>query len=93
MWANKAAYLFMLPGLLWYLVFHYLPILGNVIAFKHYSVFVGIMDSSWVGLDNFRKMVDGPDFLQALKNAITISSLQIIFAFPAPLALTLRWLQ
>lgn len=79
----------MLPGLLWYVVFHYLPILGNVIAFKQYSVFIGILDSPWVGFDNFRKMVDDPDFLRALKNTIIISSLQIIFAFPAPLALAL----
>lgn len=88
-WANRAIYLFMLPGLLWYVVFHYLPILGNVIAFKQYSVFIGILDSPWVGFDNFRKMVDDPDFLRALKNTIIISSLQIIFAFPAPLALAL----
>ncbi|HWV23745.1 MAG TPA: hypothetical protein VNZ58_06125, partial [Thermomicrobiales bacterium] len=88
-WANRAVYLFMLPGLLWYVVFHYLPILGNVIAFKHYSVFVGILDSPWVGLDNFRKMINDPDFLRALKNTLIIDALQIIFAFPAPLLLAL----
>ncbi len=42
-WTNRAVYLFMLPGVLWYVVFHYFPLLGNVIAFKDYSVFVGIM--------------------------------------------------
>jgi putative aldouronate transport system permease protein len=88
-WANRAVYLFMLPGLVWYIGFHYFPILGNVIAFKDYSVFIGILDSPWVGLENFRKMFDDPDFLRALKNTLIIQSLQLIFAFPAPLLLAL----
>jgi putative aldouronate transport system permease protein len=88
-WANRAVYLFIIPGLLWYTVFHYLPILGNVIAFKDYSVFIGILDSPWVGFENFRKMVDDPDFLRALKNTLIIEGLQLAFAFPAPLLLAL----
>src|SRR5699024_1806408 len=88
-WKNRAVYLFMIPGLLWYAVFHYFPILGNVIAFKDYSVFVGIMDSPWVGFANFTKMVSDPDFLRALKNTFIIEALQLIFAFPAPLLLAL----
>ena len=89
MWANRAVYLFILPGFLWYVVFHYLPILGNVIAFKDYSIFTGILDSPWVGLDNFREIVDDPAFLTALKNTLIIEGLQLLFAFPAPLALAL----
>jgi putative aldouronate transport system permease protein len=89
MWMNRAVYLFMLPGLLWYVVFHYLPLVGNVIAFKDYSVFIGIWESPWVGLENFRTMIDDPDFLLALKNTLLIEGLQLIFAFPAPLALAL----
>jgi len=88
-WTNRAIYLFMLPGLLWYVVFHYLPLVGNVIAFKDYSVFIGIWESPWVGLENFRKMIEDPDFLLALKNTLIIEGLQLIFAFPAPLALAL----
>jgi putative aldouronate transport system permease protein len=89
MWANRAVYLFILPGFLWYVVFHYLPILGNVIAFKDYSVFIGIRDSPWVGFDNFRRIFDDPAFLTALKNTLIIEALQLTFAFPAPLALAL----
>ncbi len=89
MWANRAVYLFILPGFLWYVVFHYLPILGNVIAFKDYSVFIGIRASPWVGLENFRAIVDDPAFLTALKNTLIIEGLQLVFAFPAPLALAL----
>src|SRR5690606_736179 len=88
-WANKGVYLFMLPGVLWYILFHYFPLLGNIIAFKDYSVFIGILDSPWVGFENFRKMFDDPDFVRALKNTLIIQSLQLVFAFPAPLLLAL----
>lgn len=89
LWANRAVYLFMLPGVLWYIVFHYFPLLGNVIAFKDYSVFVGIIESPWVGFENFQKMIGDPDFLRALRNTLIIQSLQLVFAFPAPLLLAL----
>ena len=89
MWANRAVYLFILPGYLWYVVFHYLPILGNVIAFKDYSIFVGIIDSPWVGLENFVAIFDDPAFAVALRNTLVIEGLQLLFAFPAPLALAL----
>lgn len=89
MWANRSVYLFILPGLVWYLIFHYLPILGNIIAFKDYSVFIGIRDSPWVGLQNFRDIFNDPEFGRALRNTLVIELLQLIFAFPAPLALAL----
>ena len=62
MWANRAVYLFILPGLLWYVVFHYLPILGNVIAWKDYSIFIGIRESPWVGWQNFLDIFTDPAF-------------------------------
>lgn len=89
MWANRSVYLFLLPGLLWYVLFHYLPILGNVIAFKDYSVFIGIRDSPWVGFQNFRDIFSDPEFGRALRNTLVIELLQLVFAFPAPLALAL----
>jgi putative aldouronate transport system permease protein len=89
LWANRGVYLFMLPGVLWYIVFHYFPLLGNVIAFKDYSVFVGILESPWVGFENFQKMIGDPDFTRALRNTLIIQSLQLVFAFPAPLLLAL----
>jgi putative aldouronate transport system permease protein len=89
MWASRAVYLFILPGFLWYVVFHYLPILGNVIAWKDYSVFIGILDSPWVGWANFRDIFTDPAFEVALRNTLIIEGLQLLFAFPAPLALAL----
>ena len=51
-----------LPGVLTLLVFHYVPLLGNVIAFKDYQPYLGIADSPWVGFDNFLVVGDpAPD--------------------------------
>jgi putative aldouronate transport system permease protein len=82
-------YLFMLPGVIYFILFIYFPMLGNVIAFKNYSPFIGIMDSPWVGLDNFERLLTDPGFKQALINTIQIEALQLLFAFPAPLLLAL----
>jgi putative aldouronate transport system permease protein len=82
-------YLFIAPGLVYFLLFVYFPLLGNVIAFKDYSPFIGIRASPWNGFENFTKLFNDPRFEQALVNTIQIEVLQLIFAFPAPLALAL----
>lgn len=81
-------YLFMLPGFVYFIVFRYVPFLGNVIAFQDYSPFVGF-SSPWVGLDNFAKLFTDPDLLVAFNNTLAISVLQLIFFFPAPIVLAL----
>ncbi|MFB4273780.1 MULTISPECIES: ABC transporter permease [unclassified Nonomuraea] len=78
------------PGLLVILLFHYVPMLGNVIAFKDYQPFLGIWEAPWVGFENFRVIFNGdPAFLNALVNTLLISLVQIIFVFPVPIALAL----
>ncbi len=81
--------IFMLPGLVYFLTFVYFPLLGNVIAFKKYSPYIGIMNSPWVGWANFERLFTDANFKQALTNTLKIESLQLIFAFPAPLLLAL----
>ncbi|MFJ3673294.1 ABC transporter permease [Streptomyces sp. NPDC090106] len=79
----------MLPGLLYFLVFHYGAMLGNVIAFKDYVPFDGLWGSPWTGVDNFREMFVDSEFWHAVLNTLWISLLQIVFFFPVPLALAL----
>jgi len=88
-WQDRWMYAFMLPGLCYFLLFIYLPMAGNVIAFKNYSPFIGIRDSPWVGWANFERLFTDPSFKQALINTIQIETLQLLFAFPAPLLLAL----
>ncbi|GAA5039192.1 putative aldouronate transport system permease protein [Thermocatellispora tengchongensis] len=79
-----------LPGLAVIVLFHYVPLLGNVIAFKDYQPFIGILESPWVGLENFRVIFNGdPDFLNALANTLIISFIQVVLVFPVPIALAL----
>jgi len=82
-------YLFILPGFLFFVVFRYAPLLGNIVAFENYSPFLGIIQSQWVGLQNFVDLIHSPDVAQALENTIIINGLQVIFFFPAPIALAL----
>jgi len=82
-------YLFILPGFLYFVVFQYLPLLGNVIAFQNYSPFLGFQGSPFVGLQNFSDLANDPDVASALINTLEISVLQLVFFFPAPIALAL----
>ncbi|WP_286344985.1 ABC transporter permease [Frondihabitans sucicola] len=79
-----------LPGVLLLLLFQYLPILGNVIAFQDYEPYLGISGSPWVGFRNFAVIFNGdPAFLHALGNTLAVLLLQVVFVFPAPIALAL----
>ena len=102
--AERWIYLFIIPGAAYFLLFEYVPLLGNVIAFQNFSPFLGITGSQFIGLENFRKLFTDADFKLALVNTLVIELLQLLFAFPAPLILALilnsiisdpikRWLQ
>jgi putative aldouronate transport system permease protein len=87
---DKVLLLFALPGTALIIAFHYVPLLGNVIAFKDYQPFLGIGGSDWSGWENFAVIFNGdPAFLRALKNTLILTSLQSIFVFPAPILLAL----
>jgi len=87
---DRVLLLFALPGTALIVAFHYVPLLGNVIAFKDYQPFLGIGGSDWSGWENFSVIFNGdPAFLRALKNTLILTSLQSIFVFPAPILLAL----
>ncbi|RTE05752.1 ABC transporter permease [Paenibacillus whitsoniae] len=74
----KWFYLMMVPGLIYYILFHYAPMAGTLIAFQNYNLMKGIWGSPWVGFDNFRVIFDSPDFLPILRNTLLISVYKII---------------
>ncbi|TDO68210.1 putative aldouronate transport system permease protein [Kribbella sp. VKM Ac-2571] len=87
---DRVLLLFALPGVALIIAFHYVPLLGNVIAFKDYQPFLGINASDWSGWENFSVIFNGdPAFLRALKNTLILTCLQSIFVFPAPILLAL----
>jgi len=78
-----------LPGILHFIVFKYLPLAGNVIAFQNYNFFQGIWRSEWVGFAHFAAMFTYEEFYQILRNTVLLSFYTILFGFPAPLVLAL----
>ncbi len=87
---DRALLLATVPGIVLLLTFQYLPWLGNIIAFKDYQPYLGIAGSPWVGLRNFAVIVDGdPAFLNALKNTVIITLIQVSIVFTVPIALAL----
>ncbi len=86
---DKQMLLMMVPGVAFLLLFFYIPILGNVIAFQDYQPFLGIGDSLFVGWQNFVDLFANPDFLHAFWNTLYLAAWQLIFLFPVPLVLAL----
>lgn len=79
-----------LPGGIALVLFHYVPLLGNVIAFQDYQPYLGITEAEFVGFTNFSFLWDGnPDFLNALWNTVVLTIIQTVLVFPIPLALAL----
>ena len=79
----------MIPVLIFYLLFHYKPMSGAVIAFKDYTPALGVADSPWVGFANFARFFRSVYFGRLIKNTILLSVYNLIFGFPAPIILAL----
>ncbi|MBP1995576.1 ABC transporter permease [Paenibacillus eucommiae] len=75
----KWLYLLLVPGVLYYIVYHYIPMFGLLIAFKDYNLMKGVWDSPWAGFDNFRTIFASPDFPVLIKNTVLLSFYRIAF--------------
>ena len=86
---NRSLYIMVIPVVLFYLLFHYKPMYGAIIAFKDYTPALGVMDSPWVGLANFTRFFKSVYFVRLIKNTILLSVYNLVFGFPAPIILAL----
>lgn len=86
---NRTIYLLLIPVLLYYIMFHYAPMYGSVIAFQNFKPQKGILGSDFVGLMHFKNFFNSPFFGRVLLNTLRISFSSIIFGFPAPILLAL----
>ncbi|MDR2536267.1 MAG: ABC transporter permease subunit [Treponema sp.] len=82
-------YLLIFPGLIFFIIFHYVPMYGIIIAFKRYSIARGINASPWVGWLYFERFFRSNMFWELIKNTIVLSFYQLIVSFPFPLILAL----
>jgi putative aldouronate transport system permease protein len=78
-----------LPGILFFIIFKYIPITNLIIGFQDYSPYLGITGSKWVGFEHFTRFFSNPDFWILLRNTLGISVMNLIFFFPAPIILAL----
>ena len=82
-------YVFLLPGLIWYIMFCYKPMIGLRMAFYDYNIFRGFSGSKFVGLENFKIYMSSPDFVRTLKNTLMIAVWQMVICFPVPVILAI----
>ena len=83
---QKYLLLMLLPGILWYVVFKYLPMLGLSLAFTDYGFKAKV---SFIGLKNFKRLFSSTIFWNAFRNTLVISIMNIVFYFPVPLIVAL----
>jgi len=88
-WKVKEIYILLIPGVIWYIVFAYIPIYGLTLAFKSYNAALGIFHSPWIGFENYRYVFRDPEFWSAIWRTLYINLGRVIFEFPFPIILAL----
>lgn len=88
-WEKRALYWFVIPGILFYLLFRIYPLYFLQIAFRDFRVTRPLAASEWVGLTYFKEVFSSVGFTQALRNTLIINFYKLIFCFPAPIVLAL----
>jgi len=86
---DRYLYLFLLPAAVFYVTFKYLPLYGELIAFKDFRIMEGIWNSPWVGFKHFRVLFASADFWQVFRNTMLLNLYKLVFVFPAPILLAL----
>lgn len=92
---DRALLLMTLPAVALVLLFNYVPILGNIVAFQDYDPYisdngiVSMLHSPWVGLENFQRIFEDSAFWEAVTNTLVLFFLQLVLYFPIPILLAL----
>lgn len=86
---KKYLYLLLMPGIIYFLIFNYVPMYGVIIAFKDFNFAKGIWNSAWIGFENFRYMFGLSDFYTVFWNSLYLSFLKLVIGFPFPIILAL----
>ena len=86
---NRELYILMIPVVIYFLLFHYKPMLGLIIAFQDFKPRLGYFESPWVGLTHFINFITGPYFGSRLWNTLKISLSTLVIGFPAPILFAL----
>ena len=82
---DRYLYLMLIPGLLFFVIFKYIPMYGIVIAFQDFKIGTGILGSRWVGFAHFIKFFSSDDFGRIFYNTVVISFYKLLIGFPIPI--------
>lgn len=88
-WQARYLYLMLIPFFIWLIMFDYVPMAGNILAFKDWKATEGIWGSPWAGWKHFKRIFATPDAVKAIINTIVLSLQRILFEFPVPIILAL----
>lgn len=88
-WQHRVFYLFLLPGIVWFFIFSYIPMYGITIAFKDFNFTQGILGSPWAGLKYFEQFFNYYQSGEIIRNTLVISLLKLLIGFPMPIILAL----
>lgn len=86
---NKYIYIMLLPAVIHYIIFSYIPMYGVIIAFKNFKASLGILKSPWAGLKYFRQFFGSYYAWRLIRNTFLINFYDLLFSFPAPIILAL----
>lgn len=86
---NRTLYWMLLPGVIYFIVFKYVPMWGVLMAFQDYKPHLGFWHSGWVGFKHFRRFFSEPEFWLLFRNTITLGVYQLAFFFPLPIVFAL----
>lgn len=86
---SRYLYIMLLPTIAFYIIFHYLPMYGIIIAFKDFKASRGILGSPWVGFKHFEQFFSSYYFFRLIRNTFLLNFYGLIFGFPAPIILAI----
>ena len=88
---HRMLYIMLLPCIVYFIIYRYIPLAGVNIAFREYDITTGILGigSPWIGFDNFKKLFADPSFMRAFRNTLIYNVYRLIFSFPFPILLAL----
>lgn len=89
LWKYRWLYAFMLPGLIYFVIFKYVPFWGLIMAFKNYQPHLGLMGSEWVGLAHFKRFFEMDEFWQLFRNTLLLGLYNTVIYFPITIVLAL----
>ena len=86
---NWQLYVFILPAIIYFVVFNYMPLYGIQIAFKDYKIVKGIWGSEWVGFKHFKTFFDAYYFKRLIVNTLVLNIYYLLWSFPVPIILAI----